>query len=245
MVSLEEANTFLDIRAENAVRVAVGVMLCILSPIALILLGGAAATGKLAISDYQATGIGLTVLLLMVGGAVAIFVTSSIRANCFEYLEKEPIETLYGVSGMVRERKSKFQSVYTSQLTIGIVLCVLSAMPLFISMLFSEEEFAYIVSVCALLAVAAVGVLLIVRSCMIWGSFQMLLEEGDYSREAKAESKKYGWIATSYWMLVTAGYLAWSFITDKWDRTWIVWPVAAVAYAAVYEIAKALRRKNG
>ena len=245
MVSMEEANAFLNIRAGNAVRVAVGVMLCILSPIALIMLGGASATGKLALTDYQATGIGLTVLLLMVGGAVAIFITSSIRANRFEYLEKEPIETLYGVSGMVRERKNKFQPVYTSQLTTGIVLCVLSAIPLFISMLFSKEEFVYVISVCALLAIAAVGVLLIVRSSMIWGSFQMLLEEGDYSREAKAETKKYGWIATSYWMLVTAGYLAWSFITGNWDRTWIVWPVAAVAYAAVYEIAKALRRKNG
>ena len=245
MVSMEEANAFLDIRARNAVRVAIGVMLCILSPIALILLGGASATGRLPLSDYQATGIGLTVFLMMVGGAVAIFVTSSIRAGGFEYLEKEPVETLYGVSGMVRERKSKFQPVYTRQLTIGIVLCVLSAIPLFVSMLFSEEEFVYIVSLCALLAVAAVGVLLIVRSSMIWGSFQMLLEEGDYTREAKAESKKYGWIATSYWMLVTAGYLTWSFITNRWDRTWIVWPVAAVAYAAVYEIAKALRRKNG
>ena len=245
MVSMEEANAFLDIRARNAVRVAIGVMLCILSPIALILLGGASATGRLPLSDYQATGIGLTVFLMMVGGAVAIFVTSSIRAGGFEYLEKEPIETLYGVSGMVRERKSKFQPVFTSQLTIGIVLCVLSAIPLFVSMLFSKEEFVYVISVCALLAAVAVGVLLIVRSSMIWGSFQMLLEEGDYTREAKAESKKYGWIATSYWMLVTAGYLTWSFITNRWDRTWIVWPVAAVAYAAVYEIAKALRRKNG
>ena len=244
-VSVEEASAFLAVKEKSAPRIALGVMLCILSPIVLILLGGASGTGKIALSDYQATGVGLTVLLLMVGSAVAVFVTSSIRAGSFEYLEKEPIETLYGVSGMVRERKNRFQPVYTRQLTIGIVLCVVSAVPLFISMLFTEEEFVYVVSVCALLAVAAVGVLLIVRSSIVWGSFQMLLEEGDYSREAKAEAKKYGWIAGSYWMLVTAGYLAWSFITDNWDRTWIVWPIAAVAYAAVYEIAKALRRNNG
>ena len=48
-----------------------------------------------------------------------------------------------------------------------------------------------------------------------------------------------------YWALVTAGYLAWSFLTNGWDRTWIVWPVAAVAYGAVYGIIKALRHKNG
>ena len=181
----------------------------------------------------------------MVGSAVAIFITSSIQTNRFEYLEKEPIETLYGVSGMVRSRKESFQPTYTRQLTIGIVLCVLSAIPLFMSMLFTEEDFVYVIAICTLLAMAAVGVLLIVRSSIIWGSFQQLLEEGDYSREAKAESKKYGWIAGSYWMLVTAGYLAWSFITNNWQNTWIVWPVAAVAFAAIYEIAKAMRRKNG
>ena len=116
---------------------------------------------------------------------------------------------------------------------------------MFISIIFKAESIWNVAGIAAVLVLAAVGVLLIVRSSIIWGSFQQLLEEGDYSREAKAESKKYGWIAGSYWMLVTAGYLAWSFITNNWQNTWIVWPVAAVAFAAIYEIAKAMRRKNG
>ena len=73
----------------------------------------------------------------------------------------------------------------------------------------------------------------------------MLLEEGDYTPEAKADRKQHGYLSGIYWGLVTAGYLAWSFVTGDWDRTWIVWPVAAVAYGAVFGIAKALRRKNG
>ena len=123
-VSMEEANAFLSMRALNAGRVAVGVMLCILSPVILILLSGAQELGRLTLSENQAVGIGLVVLIAMVGCAVAIFVTCSIRAGCYEYLEKEPIETLYGVSGMVRARKDQFQPTYTCQLTIGIVLCV-------------------------------------------------------------------------------------------------------------------------
>ena len=54
-----------------------------------------------------------------------------------------------------------------------------------------------------------------------------------------------GYIGGIYWGLVTAGYLAWSFLTMAWERTWIVWPVAAVAYGAVFGIVKALRRKDG
>ena len=147
---------------------------------------------------------------------------------------------------MVRERKSKFQPTFTRQLTVGIVLCVLACIPLFLSLIFfGDESFAQVIAVCALLVLISVGALLIVRVSIIWGGYQQVLEEGDYTREAKADAKKYGWIGSSYWMLVTAGYLAWSFITKKWDQTWIVWPVAGVAYGAIHEIAKALRRRDG
>ena len=245
-VSMEEANAFLQLKEQNSRRIALGVLLCILSPVLLILLSGAQELGKISIGEYQAAGIGLMILITMVGCAVALFVTCSIRGGRFEYLEKEPIETLYGVDGMVRDRKERFQPVYTRQLTIGVVLCVIAALPLFGSMLFGEEEnFLQVAAAAAILVLVAVGVLLIVRSSIVWGSFQMLLEEGDYTREGKLESRQYGYIGGIYWGLVTAGYLAWSFLTNGWERTWIVWPVAAVAYGAVYTIAKALRKKNG
>ncbi len=245
-VSLEEANSFLNIKESNAGRIAVGVMLCILSPVVLILLAGAYEMKMLPISENQAAGIGLVVLIGLIGCAVAIFVTSSIREGKFEYLQNEAIETLYGVNGAVRDRKEKFQPTYTRQLTLGIVLCVIAVLPLFGSIIISGEEgFLHVASIAALLVLVAIGVLLIVRSSIIWGSYQMLLEEGDYTPEAKEDRKRHGYISGIYWGLVTAGYLAWSFITNGWDRTWIVWPVAGVAYGAVFGIIKALRQKNG
>ena len=121
----------------------------------------------------------------------------------------------------------------------------MAVIPLFLSLILSgEEAFHHILAVVCLLVLAAVGVLLIVRASMVWGGFQMLLEEGDYSREAKEDARQHGHFGGIYWGLVTAGYLAWSFISENWDRSWIVWPVAAVAYGAIFGIAKALRKKN-
>ena len=40
----------------------------------------------------------------------------------------------------------------------------------------------------------------------------------------------------------TAIYLAYSFITQRWDFTWIVWPVAGVLFVAVYGILQAVVR---
>ena len=245
-VTMEEAASFLRLKALNAGRVAVGVLLCILSPVLLILLGGAQEYGKIPLTENQAGGLGLIALILLVGCAVALFVSSGLRISRYDYLEAEPIDTLYGVSGMVSERREQFRPVFSRQLTLGVVLCVLAVIPIGISLLFAgENEFMHVLATGAMLVLIAVGVMLIVRTSIIWDSFQILLEEGDYTREAKEDMKTHGYFGKIYWLLVTAGYLAWSFITNAWHRTWIVWPIAAVAYGAVFGIAKALKRKNG
>lgn len=185
-VGMEEANRFLDLKDLNARRVAVAVMLCILSPVALILLGGAQSMKLLDWTEMQACGAGLLILILMIGAAVAIFVSCNLRINAYEYLEKEPVDTLYGVEGMVKDRREKFRPTYTLLLTIGIVLCVAASVPLFLAMMFrSEESFLHVAAIAAILVLAAAGVLLIVRVSVVWGSFQMLLEEGSYSRKKR------------------------------------------------------------
>ena len=245
-VSMEEASAFLRQKAQNAGRVALGVFLCVLSPVLLIVLSGAQEYGRLALTENQAGGLGLIALILLIGCAVALFVLSGLRISRFEYLEKEPIDTQYGVSGMVNERREQFRPVFARQLTIGIVLCVIAVIPIGVSLLFGGDDgFLHVAAVALMLLLISFGVLLIVRAAIIWGGFQILLEEGDYTREAKNDQKAHSNIGKIYWLAVTAVFLAWSFTTNAWDRTWIIWPVAGVAYGAVFAIAKALKRKNG
>ena len=241
-VSMEEANDFLNVKEGNSRRVALGVLLCILSPVALILLGGAQSFGLLKWSDNAAGGAGLVIMMLMILPAVGLFVMSSLRISRYEYLEKEPVDTLYGVTGMVRDRKERFRPVHSRYMLIGTMLCVASTIPLFISMIFRDKSFLTVLGIASILVLAAFGVMLIVRVSIIWGSYQMLLEEEDYSRENKESSKHSVFIGGIYWCLVTAAYLAWSFIGNAWDRSWIIWPVAGVAYGAVIGIAKVLRK---
>ena len=242
-VSMEEANAFLAVKEENSRRVALAVMLCILSPVALILLGGAQAYGLLDWSEELAGGIGLLVLILMVIPAVGLFIVSNLRISRYEYLEKEPVDTLYGVTGMVRDRKEKFQPTRTRYLVIGILICMASVIPLFVCVFFGKESFWGVVGIASVLVMAAIGVLLIVRAAIIWGGYQMLLEEEDYSRESKEASRRYGYIWSVYWCLITAAYLAWSFIGDHWNISWVIWPIAGVVFGAVVGITKALRKR--
>jgi hypothetical protein len=144
---------------------------------------------------------------------------------------------------MVRDRREKFRPLHARYLIIGVMLCIASTIPLFVSMIFAEEgSFLQVAGIASILVLAAVGVLLIIRVSVIWGGYQMLLEEGDYSRENKENNRKYGFIGAIYWCLVTAGFLAWSFIGNSWNISWIVWPVAGVLYGAVTALAGALRK---
>ena len=239
-VSMEEANAFLTYKVESAPRIALGVLLCILSPITLILLGGAQESGRLALTEMQAAMIGLIVLLLMVAGAVLLFVLTGMKGAKYEYLEKEALDTAYGVSGMVRERMGREEADHTRRIAIGVVLCVLAAIPLFALLLWrGEDELIGVLGVSAILLLVAIGVYNIVLTSVPWSGYQMLLEEGDYTRASKRSNRQYAGI---YWGVVTAAYLAVSFITQRWDMTWIVWPVAGVLYGVIVEIVK-LREK--
>ena len=235
-VSMEEANAFLSYKVESAPRIALGVLLCILSPITLILLCGAQESGRLPLTEMQAAMIGLIVLILMVAGAVLLFVLAGMKGNKYEYLEKNTLDTAYGVSGMVRERQQREESDHTRGVALGVVLCVLAVIPLFALLLWrGEDDFYGVLGVAATMTLAGIGVYILLKAAIPWEAYRMLLEEGDYTRARKRNNRQYG---GAYWSIVTAAYLAVSFITRRWDMTWIIWPVAAVLYGVVGEIGK-------
>ena len=239
-VSMEEANAFIEYKLESAPRIALGVLLCILSPITLLILGGAQQSGRLAVTELQAGMIGLIVLLLMIAGAVLLFVLTGMKGSRYEYLERDALDTAYGVTGMVRERMQRSEAEHTRSVAIGVVLCVLAAIPLFVLILWRGEDELYGgLGVAAILTLVAIGVHTIVRASVPWEGYRMLLEEGDYTRAAKRSNRKYSGI---YWGIVTAAYLAVSFTTNRWDMTWIVWPVAGVLYGVIVEIGKLRER---
>lgn len=242
-ISMEQAVEFIRVRHTAGKWIALGVLLCILSAVPVILLGEMQELGRVSISQGTAAGLGCLLLFLMIAAAVGIFIHSALKMQPYEFLEREPIETAYGVDGMVRERRKGYSSCYTQLLIGGILLCVLCPTPLFAALVWvgEENDWAMAWAVVALLTMVAMGVYLIVRACMVWGAFQLLLEEGDYTREKKLESRRNSAISGIYWGLVVAVYLGYSFVTGNWERSWIIWPVAGVCYGVLECVLRMLR----
>ena len=243
-VTMEMANEYLQIIDWSAGKTAFATMLCILSPIVLLMLGAMSEMPNYHISENAAAGIGICVLIVLIAIAVTIFILCGMKTKKYEYMEKEDIETAYGVSGMVKEKRDAYHSPYVTQLVIGITCCICSVIPLFGTLAVSESDFYMVSAVCMLLTLVAIGTYFIVRSAAKMNAMNQLLEEEDYTRQKKHENKKMSGPVTVYWLIATAIYLAWSFTTNDWDRTWIIWPVVGVLFPAFYAIVNGIRKKS-
>ena len=240
-VTLEEASSFLEHNEKAASVISTGVMLCIFSPVILIVISGLAEIGKIAVNEDVAGMAGAVVLLIIVAAAVAMFISMYMKGNRYEYLENCNIDTAYGVSGMARERRSEYAPQHTRLLIFGVILCIVSSVPLLLLIMFkysNNTDILPIIGVAALICMVAAGVKMIVLTSIRNDGYNKLLEEGDYTRL----NKKAGRYDGIYWAIAVAVYLVWSFISGSWQTTWIVWPIAGVVFAAYKEIMRAVVR---
>ena len=230
-VSMEEGNQYLDMKSRGSRIVANATSLCILSPVPLIVLGTMT-------EDHILIGFSLVLLLVLVAIAVYLFVNYGLHESHMKHLEKESFETEYGVSGMVRERREQYEPTFTRNIAIGVVLCILSVIPTIMAGVMEVEDYMSGISVGLLLIIVSIGVNILIRAGMIKSSYDTLLQEGEYTIEEKHLKKKTDAFSGAYWCLIVAIYLGWSFWTNNWKFTWIIWPVAGVLYAAVLGMVK-------
>ncbi len=246
-VSMEQADAFLHLKQETGKRIAFAAALCILSPVCLILLAAASETQLLPIGENMAAGLGMVILLLLVAPAVAIFILCGAKTKDYQFLENELFETEYGVSGMVRERQKQYHDTYTRCNVFGACCCILSLVPLFAGIIFSEAEFFLCCMLCLMLALVSAGVAGFIVGGVNWASMEKLLEEGDYTRRKKRERSLLGPVSTVYWLLATALFLLLGLSADSregWRACSVVWPIAGVLYVPVCVICGALLRRE-
>lgn len=233
-VSMEQASEYLSLREISSKNIALGVSLCIISPILLIVSTEAYDDKLLSVPENVVIGVSLTVLFLFIIAAVGIFVTDGMKLKKYEFIEKDAIDTEYGVVGMARDRMEKFHEFFVKKTLIGILLLLASVLPLFIGMIFSATDMTIAISLAVLLVFVSIAIYILVRVNIIMNSLKALLEEEDFTRKNKEVKKRMDPFVAAYWIFITAIFLAYSFITNKWDRSWIIWPVAGVSFAIYF-----------
>lgn len=245
IVSMEEARAFLAVKDVTSKSIALATFLCILSPICLFILGVISENPYDILSENAAGGFGMIILLVFVAIAVMLFITSGSKTEKFEYLEKEVFETEYGVNEMVGEQKEQYKSTYVKKNIIGVVLCIISLIPLFAGVILDEENDLLMVSMLSvMLLLAGIGVVFLIRNGIIWASYEKLLQEGDYAREKKGKlSVLISSVGSIYWMVVTAIYLGYSLSTGRWESSWIIWVIAGILISPVITLVQMFEKR--
>ena len=188
-VTMEEANNFLSVKSKTAKTVAYAVLLCILSPIVLLILSAISESFAGALNEAVAVGAGMIVLIVLVAIAVGMFISSGSKSAPFEYLDKEKFETEYGVNGMVKERKEQYKDLHKKSNIAGACLCITALIPVFIGTIVdAENNLLLMIMLSLFFIIAGVGVTCFVKTGIIWSAYEKLLQEGEYSNANKEKN---------------------------------------------------------
>lgn len=143
-------------------------------------------------------------------------------------VEVMPSDEFLKSANYYRKRNAKNTAISVAMYIIGVVFLIGFAA---IGDFMGNEDFYAIIGLLIMLLISAVA-----TGIIIYSNMSMPLEYKDYNKEITKEFKdidsKHGRllknIVSIYWLIATFIYLAISFITMRWEITWIIWILAAV-----------------
>ncbi|MGT2949716.1 transcriptional regulator [Streptococcus cuniculi] len=231
-ITLAEANEYLKQRKDASVKIAIATFLCIICAIPLFLLIAISELTPFPIADNTAIGIGVISIFPIVAIAVYMFIRVGFKNAPYQFLDKEPFGTEYGVTGLVRDRQNTYHSTYVKYNYIGACGCILAPIPLLCGT-FSENGLLTMLMLCITMLIVGISVMFFIVAGVRWSSMQRLLKEGDFSNKRKGKNKITEAIGAAYWLITTAIYLGWSFLTNDWHITWVTWLIAGILFGVV------------
>lgn len=218
-------------------KIAMGVMLCICSPIFLVNSGVREGSNAIAVS--------LVILFAMIAAAVVTFIVAGVSMSKYEYLQKEPFELEPEAKAIFEKMQEEERPVFGRKIALGVCLIILGIVPVVAAgtVFGSEEPAKLALAVSLLLLLVAAGVYQIIIGGMSFGCYNVLLQKGEFAVERK-NNKLIEKISAIYWPFIVAIYLGYSFVTSDWGRSWIIWPVAGVAFGGIAAICTTFGKKE-
>lgn len=243
MLSLDEVKNYLKDSSRHAFFTALGVLLCIASPISVIIMSALSDLGT-ATNMFDACGI--IGLLCFIAVAVALFIISGISMNRWGFLTHEHCSMDFATTEYVHDRRNMYRTTHAALLSVGIIFCILCAVPAMLMDALHLPSFMDDISGAAVLAIVAIGVFMIVLTSMKMGSFNTLLKLNDsnsiggqyvdYQKQENYSNKTVAAFMSVYWPTISCIYLVWSFLSFDWYITWIIWPFAAIIHSFLKKI---------
>lgn len=257
-ISLNRAKEIIKEHANISKKIALGVFLCICSPILLISLSGFAETNSFSLKISSI--IGLVALFIMVAYAIVLFITYGAKMEKIELLKREPFVLDYLTKEFIKKEEETFKAILPKKIAFGVALCILSVVPIIITGLSIDNVFVQCLSVSLLLLMVAFAVEIFIVSAMKDSTYKILLEKESNSSPYETYGNLNGnyykghnnhykspltqTISSIYWPIVTIIYLLWSFSYGNWATSWIIWPIAGILFRVICSLCKSFETKK-
>ena len=239
MLCDEQIKSFLMDTAHFAYMIALGVVLCILSPALLIGLAGCVVEeGSGFISETVFVIIGLLALMIMVAVAVKIIISNSVYMNRYKYIKNGEFVLNASQTEEIEKMLSEFEPKFGKGISLGVGLCILSTIPLIITAVMEMSDIIVVLMVPVLLIIIAIAVNKFVKLGLIREGYMQLLKQEEFEPANRKKAELEERVGGIYWPVVVAIYLAWSFIGDAWARSWLIFPIAGLIFAALVNALK-------
>ena len=243
-ISIEEANEYIEQRKKSSWRLALATFLCILSPITIMVLSILSELPNPIITETMAGAVGLTVLFAFVLCAVPIYIYCGFKNQPYAFLDKNiPFELEYGVKGLVTEKKNAFRPTYISYNIIATCICIFAVVPL-VLLSFTENEILVAVALGLLMIIAGIGAGMFIVAGTQNASMKKLLREGEFTEKEKNRTGIREAVGFCYWGILTAIFLAWSFLTNQWHISWLVFAIGGVLFPIVMMLCNLIADKD-
>jgi hypothetical protein len=238
----DEVNDYLQVNKKGGKLIGIGVLLCILSPTFVILFDQLFEDGLLkGISKNVAEILGLIPLFILVAVAVGLFIYAGMKMDKYKYIEKDVVLPTH-VRAALQQRHDAFQPSYIFTVIIGVALCILSPVILFITSAISEDAEAY--GIVGLLLTVAVAVFIFIYFGVIRESMAKLLKLDEYSKVTREDTKVVRAVAAVVWPLAALFYLVSGFVYNRWHINWIVFPIVGILFGMFCGAYSILKEKN-
>lgn len=236
-LSFEEITEYITAKKRVILLRAAGIILCINCVIFPIL------TDAMHINDI----IGVVLMFVAIGLGVVLICFSSSALEQWRYIKSEPCSIDAVSIDYLKNKIRDFTPTYSVLSSVGVLLCILCFIP---AVIFDElgGRFMDELGGALLFIFVGSGVFMMVYAKQIKKTYHRLLninnqidfEMDEKKSIEKIQNKKVRAIMSAYWAVVTCIYLCVSFLTFRWEITWLIWPIAA----AVNTIIRALYTVN-
>lgn len=240
-MDLEEAKKYLRETKKCNFLISIGVALCMMGAAVLVFMYQLYDDGIIfrGLVEDKAMITPLIILLAFVGVAVALFIFAGISMEKYKYIDKGYFNLQPSARIILEEEGERLRTKSTIGTIVGVVLCILSPIILFLSGMKSESGYVYGTTLLILVIAVAVFIFINISTCN--EGHKKLLKEGEYNPKVKEENKVIGAVAGVVWTLTVMVFLIWGIAYDGWEICWIVFPIVGVIFGGFCNVYKSVK----